>query len=63
VLQIPPETHAELGRILADLAQRVKDGQRGGKILDLNGNACGSWEITRDALRVTVRTENAAFHE
>ena len=41
---------AELARILRDLARKVEDGCLGGDMVtarDLNGNACGTLQVTR----------------
>ena len=35
---------AELPRILRAVAKRIEDGERSGKVMDINGNSCGSWE-------------------
>lgn len=36
----------ELARILRDTADRVaRCGVSGGKVLDINGNSCGTWKI------------------
>lgn len=38
-------TAAELARILRLTAAHVEKYNTGGKVLDLNGNTCGTWKI------------------
>lgn len=35
----------ELARILRQTADRVERFGTGGKVMDINGNSCGSWKI------------------
>lgn len=35
----------ELARILENIARKVKRGDDAGKIMDVNGNSVGSWEV------------------
>ena len=35
----------EIARILRAIADKVEDNRDGGKVMDSNGNAVGSWEI------------------
>lgn len=41
------ERYTESGRILADVAAKVADGQTSGLCRDSNGNLVGEWELTR----------------
>jgi len=43
------ERYMESGRILADVASRVADGQTSGACRDSNGNRVGEWVLTRPA--------------
>ena len=36
---------AEVERILEEIIKKVKDGRSEGKILDVNGNSIGEWEL------------------
>lgn len=37
---------AECARILRHVADEIESGATGGRILDVNGNAVGRWEVT-----------------
>lgn len=37
---------AELGRLIGRVRTQVERGDEGGRVLDLNGNAVGSWSIS-----------------
>ena len=37
--------HGEIRRILNDVAEKMCQGRTEGKIMDINGNSCGSWEL------------------
>ena len=43
------ERYMESGRILADVASKVADGQTSGVCRDSNGNRVGEWVLTRSA--------------
>lgn len=40
---------AEVGRIFRTINKRIDDGIDSGKILDINGNTVGKWEMATDA--------------
>jgi len=35
----------EAARILRDIAARIENGKRSGKVFDLNGNSIGQWSV------------------
>ena len=43
------DPQAEVARILRRVARTVVAGSDGGRCMDINGNAVGSWEFTPDA--------------
>ena len=43
------ERYMESGRILAEVAAKVSDGQTSGQCRDNNGNRVGEWVLTRNA--------------
>ena len=40
-----PYKEAEINRILEDISTKVKYGYSSGKIMDINGNCIGEWEM------------------
>ena len=38
----------ELARILRQIAERLENGENAGRVLDINGNKVGSFEIEED---------------
>lgn len=36
----------ELPRLIREVADKIADGRREGNVLDINGNACGSFKVT-----------------
>ncbi len=40
---------SELGRLLRQAARKIEQGADGGKLMDINGNSVGRWEVTNGA--------------